>query len=234
MNRLAVLDMVEIGRKQAYIFASNRLREIAGASMIIRYVSEQLPKELSLSYFGEDNIIMGGGGHSIYQFNTREKGYKFNQMLSSTVLKQFPGLQLYCVLVDFDPDKDLLPDKIKELFQALALKKNNHTVPLRQYSYGIEKLCDSTRLPATAIFKIKNDCRFVSSEIYAKLKFDQTHNLKEYFADLQLDGLPVQMTRDSDVLEDEDKSKVAVIHLDGNRMGEKVVSYPFYVRLQKQ
>lgn len=225
VNGVAVLDIVEIGRKQAYIFVSNRLKEIAGASMIIRHVSERLPKELSLPYFGEDNIIMEGGGHSIYQFNTKDEGCEFNRMLSRKVLERFPGLQLYCVLVDFNPEADLLPDKITELFKALAQKKNGHATPLRQYSYGIEKLCESTRLPATEIFAVKDEWRLVSAEIHAKLRFAQDHKLEEYFADLQLGSLPVQMTSDTDVLEDEEKSKVAVIHLDGNRMGEKVAKF---------
>ncbi|WP_041275475.1 hypothetical protein [Desulforamulus ruminis] len=222
---MAVLDIVEIGRKQAYIFASNRLKEIEGASMIIRHVSERLPKELSLPYFGKNNVIMEGGGHSIYQFNTRHEGYEFNRMLSRTVLKQFPGLQFYCVMVDFNPEADLLSDKITELSEALAQKKSGHAGSLRQYSYGIEKLCESTRLPATEIVTIKDEVRFVSAEIYAKLKFAQDNKLEEYFADLQLSGLPVQMTSDTDVLEDGERSKVAVIHLDGNRMGEKIAKF---------
>jgi len=222
VNEVAVLDIVEIGRKQAYIFSSNRLREIAGASMIIRHISERLPKDLSLPYFGEENVIMAGGGHSIYQFSTREEGCEFNRLLSCAVLKEFPGLQLHCALMDFNPDGDLLPDKITELFKALAQKKSGQAAPLRQYSYGIEKLCESTRLPATEIFVVKDERRYVSAEIHAKLKFDQAHKLEEYFEDLQLGGLPVQMTKDTDALEDAEKSKVAVVHLDGNQMGKKV------------
>ena len=37
------LVLMEVGKKQSYIFKSNKLKENIGASMIIQYVTEELP-----------------------------------------------------------------------------------------------------------------------------------------------------------------------------------------------
>ncbi len=48
---------IDIGSKQKYIFSSNRLKQIIGASEIIRYVTEGLAKEVLQSMNKEYKII---------------------------------------------------------------------------------------------------------------------------------------------------------------------------------
>ena len=51
--------LMEIGKKQSYIFKSNKLKENIGASMIIKFVTEELPKN-ELSKNNGKKIIEGG------------------------------------------------------------------------------------------------------------------------------------------------------------------------------
>ena len=62
--------LMEIGKKQSYIFKSNKLKENIGASMIIKFVTEELPKnELSKN---NGKKIIEGGGKSLYSFDNKE------------------------------------------------------------------------------------------------------------------------------------------------------------------
>ena len=48
------LVLMEVGRKQSYIFKSNKLKENIGASMIIQYVTEDLPRNKMSTFNGKE------------------------------------------------------------------------------------------------------------------------------------------------------------------------------------
>jgi len=222
---MSVLAIVEVGKKQDYIFRSNKLQEIVGASMIIRHVSEDMPKRWIRR---DDQIVLEGGGHSIYFFEDENDCRRFINEFSLDVLKAFPGLELYIASVAFDPEKDLMPECIDRLFEALNAKKSKG-LPPRQLSFGIEERCQSTQLPASDY--TPHERRAVSREILAKLKFYNDHHPEKYFKDLQIPGGFVRLANLMDELEDH-RGKTAVIHIDGNRMGAKLQAFKRYCKQQ--
>lgn len=230
---MQALGIVEIGKKQKYIFQSNRLSEIVGASMIIREISERFTNDLDrvveLPFWSEKNIVLEGGGHSIYYFETMEEGKAFNRYISQKVLKDFPGVELNCKLISFDSENDRIDMAIDKLFKTLAEKKDRGPIALRQLSFGIERLCDSSQLPAERFYPDKDadDRRAVSPEILCKLNFAKEHKPERYFVDLFPDK-PYHLAKinvDMDVLGTDEKRKVAVVHIDGNGMGNKVNTF---------
>jgi hypothetical protein len=145
------LDIIEAGKKQKYIFQSNRLKEIVGASMIIRYISEKLPKEIMDKHecdVGKPTAVIEGGGHSIYSFDSEDEARKFNHILSKYVVIHFPGLELNCRLLSYNDENESIRDAIDQLFKELAVKKSKGSASLSQISFGIERLCESSQLPA--------------------------------------------------------------------------------------
>ena len=219
---MSILVILEVGKKQDYIFRSNKLQEIVGASMIIRHVSEELPRR----WIRDDRqIMLEGGGHSIYAFGDEAEGRRFIGEFSLEVLRRFPGLELAVASVPYDPDKDLLPDSIDRLFEALNDKKSKG-LPPRQLSFGIEERCQSTQLPASRYHE-RYERRAVSSEIWAKLQFVADKSTKDYFSDLKVPGVSDNMAKQMDELEDH-RGKTAVVHMDGNRMGAKLQAFRRY------
>ncbi len=61
MKYLAVL---EVSQKQNFIFRTNRLAEQIGASILIREVTEELPRR----YAKAEEFVFAGGGKSVYEF----------------------------------------------------------------------------------------------------------------------------------------------------------------------
>lgn len=201
--------------------------------MIIREISERLIRKLNLNselsqWDDEDNIILEGGGHGIYSFATLTDGRRFNSLLSENVLREFPGIELNCALIDFDEKIDHISDAIDNLFRKLSMKKQQPE-QFRQISYGIERLCDSSQLPA--IYNSSpfvQDNRPLSREIECKIEFSIKHKPQSYFVDL-IPDTPFHLVKiDSQVdniASDERKNKIAVIHIDGNGMGKKVNTF---------
>ena len=206
------LVLMEVGRKQGYIFKSNKLKENIGASQIIQYVTEFLPVNKLGQFGGEE--IMRGGGKSLYSFNSQDDAGSFIRAVSEEVLEKFPGLDVYFVRDSVDEFNDNFTEKIEELYVKLGNKKSLKKNSMKQVSFGIEKICRSTGLAATHYDKDE----VISEEINTKRKFyDKSSNLSI------VHGREKDFPKVLDELKKEDNSYIAVIHIDGNSMGSKFV-----------
>lgn len=206
------LVLMEVGRKQSYIFKSNKLKENIGASQIIQYVTEILPIKKLEKFKGKE--IMRGGGKSLYSFNIYEDSINFIKVVSEEVLERFPGLDVYFVKDSVDEFNDDFTEKIEELYVKLGNKKALKKNSMKQVSFGIEKICRSTGLAATHYDKDE----VISEEINSKRKFyDRSLSLSI------IHGREKDFPKVLDDLKEDDNSYIAVIHIDGNSMGSKFV-----------
>ncbi|HDK7174407.1 Cas10/Cmr2 second palm domain-containing protein [Clostridium botulinum] len=176
---------VDIGSKQKYIFSSNKLKEIIGASEIIRYVTEELAKEVLESMSKEyknykdsnnGNVLFEAGGNSMYIFDNKEDAKKFNKIFSRFVIKYFDGLELIMVIKEFDIKEKNIVDLYEEIEQALTKKKGERKYQFRRLSYGLTKICPNTRKPAGYECKEldsnnEKKIKYVSKESKDKLRF---------------------------------------------------------------
>lgn len=212
---MGVLSVLEVSKKQYYIFKSNRLRENIGASEIIRYVTEELAEDYCRKNNGR--LINSGGGKTVFYFDGKEYGRKFAKGFSLELLKNYPSLEFFISSIEYDPDKDPIIDKVDELFARLESKKASRT----QYSYiidfGITQECDSTRLPAVWSQYDSDEGRMIyySGEARSKIeKYGEMLKDKEQMKyALNFGDLGISKN---------EKSYVAITHIDGNRMGKKL------------
>lgn len=201
--------LMEIGKKQPYIFKSNKLKENIGASMIIKFVTEELPKnELSKN---NGKKIIEGGGKSIYSFDNKESAKNFIKNMSKKVITNYPGLEIYFSIRECSLEKDNVVNEIDKLYKDLMTKKAKRINSVNQQALGIEKKCESTGLPAVDVI----EKRLVSSEIKSKIKMYE-NNKKFYFKE---EG--TKFYEELDDLTPDEKSYIAIIHIDGNSMGNK-------------
>ncbi|SNX52847.1 hypothetical protein [Thermoanaerobacterium sp. RBIITD] len=207
------LVLWEISRKQDYIFSSNRLKENIGASFIIEEIVEELPMEIEEDY--SKNVVYNGGGGSLYNFEAVDKAKEFVSKISKEILKSYPGIEVFFVIQEYDVEEDRVIDKIDESYHKLAVKKNRRMYSGIQNSFGIETVCRATGLPAE--YKDEED-RYISKEI--KVKIDSAKDKRSKKFDKLLPS-NIKSIREFDDLSKGDKNYLAVVHIDGNRMGEK-------------
>ena len=188
-----VLTILEVSQKQAYIFASKRLRENADRSGDISYVTSGafFARTAGELYREEENLVYSGGGHTVLQFQDGERAAAFARRVTEAVLRQYPGLELFVKTVDYDPA--LTPgDNLKELSKALERKKARRAASFRVLDFGVEgpggeTAPDRSGQPAQSV-RPPEGYRFPAA-------FDQVAGADNF---------------------------IAVVHIDGNAMGKRV------------
>ena len=238
------VTLLEIGRKQKYIFNSSRLAENIGASTIIRMATEE---DVQKFYDKKTvKVIYEGGGNALYVFPNPEAGQEFARLYSSYIMNRYPGITLYLVGYELK-DGESVKDGIDQCYKKLNQKKNNRSHGIGVIDYGATVRCASTNLPAVPHDRFRNipnplKHTNLSAEALKKLEIGYSttprefHNLllkdatgNQYLSEL----LPMARTnhiyRFPTRLDDlgrsmNDKSYIAVIHIDGNGMGRKMIA----------
>ncbi|MBU5293798.1 hypothetical protein KQH90_07095 [Anaerosalibacter bizertensis] len=213
---METLVLWEVSRKQDYIFKSNKLKENKGASIIIENIMEKLPCNKKYKYNYEHNLIYNGGGSSLYKFDSNEEAGDFIKKISREILKSYPGIEVFMVTEEYDNKKNKVIDAIDNAYRKLAQKKNRRRTSGMQISFGIERRCESTGLPASYIDFEDGEKKYISREV--KVKKDNSGKSSEKFDKLIPRNKSIKEFAD---LVKGNKRYMAVIHIDGNKMGKK-------------
>lgn len=244
------LFLMEVGGIQDFIFASNNLQINIGASALVRSVTDVWIKELLQSkstnfdnikdkrnialnhkQVERDNldaeIVYIGGGNALILFSKEDDISIFMQELSRKSLLEAPGINLDYAHVSLSLSEDNFKEKFSELRKILSIKKAKITPPPRIMGLGVSARCVFSGKPASGIWKDPgSNSMLVSDEVIKKLgRFKLGEQfLKELF-DSDKSSKPFAfITNFDDFGEKGTSSYIAIVHADGNRMGERIKS----------
>lgn len=212
---------------QSFIFQTNTLREIVGASELVEDICtslfvEQLGKTIE-EFKSDGNAIINAAGNIKYVFEDEEQCKEVFMNFPKAVLLKAPGITISQAVVKME-DGDKISDKIQELERKLRCKRNR---PLQSTTTGLMGIQRSreTGLPvrwhgAKKEFSDERAHRKVESVNNGKQKLWQKATglsiKNEAFS--HLTGKPTDnisyFTGDNDW--------IAVIHADGNGLGKIV------------
>lgn len=240
---LTMLDTIGI---QDYIFASNRLRDNIGASHLVqesitRWAYEAMPTPNNVDpdtgeldpdrQIDQDDLnaeaIYAGGGNTAILFASHEQARDFAERLSLRVLSEAPGLDFAVAHVPVDFENDSLATQVREeALPALATAKRERQANAPTLGLSVTAECGSTGLPATGTDPKpmpEEPARLSSAEVAAKVEAVDEANER-------LRSLIPQYGREFDIPRRFDdlarlhgeSSYLAVVHADGNSMGERV------------
>lgn len=235
--RLVIVDTTQI---QPYIFGSgsSRLKENIAASYLVAQATKDWALELlptpnnvldsqklewdSKKQIEQDatlaaEVVYAGGGNVVILFQEEGQAKAFVQDLSKKALLEAPGLQLVIGNQDFSWTKPL-STAIEQGFDNLANKKRSGFASTPLLGLGVTAVCKSTGLPAVGT----RDGDRYSSESLAKFDVSDQANdrlnarlpLPENYAyPKDLDDLGRSRG---------EESHIAVVHADGNGMGNEI------------
>ena len=197
------LAIVEVSQKQAYIFASNKLQDnIKRSEEIVRVTSKDYFSEKCKEHFNpEKNYVYSGGGHTILEFDSKDEAISFNKELTVSVMKDYPDMELFVTVREYDEDKKP-SENLKELIKQLEAKKAERRSSFGHGSFGIEKI-DSYSLSLVRVGEKKGDTPSEKNSMVPEGFRPAYH-----FEDL---GGTVG-----------ESSFIAIVHIDGNGMGKRV------------
>lgn len=129
------LMILEVSQKQAYIFASRKLKDNCDRSQQIADVTgEDFFKKVWPNY-SQDNMVYTGGGHSVLQFEDRETAFLFARAVTYQVLKDYPGMELYVTHIPYNAQRSP-QENLEELTKALEKKKARRQQSFHQILSG--------------------------------------------------------------------------------------------------
>lgn len=230
MKKFLVIS--EVSKKQNYIFKTNKLKENIGASNIIEYVTENVPREIGKKYKLALKEISVGGGNSIFLLQREEEAQKFIKEVTKEVLCKFSGVEFFMTYIGYDEEEDSIIESIDLLYKKLNGKKSQRSSVFKRSSYGIEERCVSTGLAANG----KERQVLLSNESLIKRRWSEKEfleNLKAEKAPYSIESLMSKYLKDGYSFTTEieklgiqkgENSYIAIVSLDGNKMGQKIQS----------
>lgn len=241
--------LIDISAKQHYIFGSNRLKLNIGASHIMAYqifgntLKAVLPTldlktwetNVDLLPTKEQPVVVGyiGGGNALLLFQDRNKIQDFVKAYSKKLLEAYPGLSpTFAVCNEYAPVN--LKASKKALNETLNFNKSLHFTITTPFKHGIEADCSLTGGAQQIYNEVEKS--WVSNEADTKIK-NCAYSQEELRKDLFREGL-IDHYDFSEELEDlcpeSEKRYVAVVHIDGNGMGQMFLDINTLTDLRKQ
>ncbi|MBO8159002.1 hypothetical protein [Thermosyntropha sp.] len=236
----ALIDTVSI---QEYIFSSNKLRENIGASYIVENIYNIPLKEALEKLFGKQNVDIHkwerepcniviekeeadfeigyiGGGNTLIFFKEADKAREFIKIYTKHLLATAPGLRTAFGLIE---DFDLLSfqDSMLKLHKELQHNKNRYFPNVDINKYGFTLDCPRTNKSAE-LGRKDAESKFISAAVDAKVK--ASRHAKKYLEEKFFKkDVPYTFTYEITQLGQHLnlRNYIAVVHVDGNRMGEK-------------
>lgn len=245
MNKLTqgkVLTLVDTTGIQDYIFSSNILTHIVGASGLVHQITHEWLREV-LAALGRHNLddprktiegdhleaelIYSGGGNALLIFSHESLSREFALQLSRKALQRAAGLEMVIVhenLPDeaFTPEARVVSSHLREIQKKAQLKKVDRQRSSPLLGLGVTAACPYTQKPASR----QLEQEWVSTEIFQKATagYDFAEKyLAEKFKQAA-DGYAF-MQKFGDISGAEKGSYLAVVHADGTGTGARLVDW---------
>jgi len=173
-------------------------------------------------------VIYVGGGNIVILFREDTHARAFVTQLNYKTLEEAPGLDLIAAHVPFDWAQDRLRDKVDEANRQLARRKQSRPASQPLLGLGVTAACQSTGLVATTTNTVHGkpngeDAYAISDAVAAKLEMVEAaqNRLQDIFADdIRRTNYDFPRAFDEFGRSKGEMSYIAVVHADGNQMGQ--------------
>lgn len=193
---------------QDFIFKTNKLQEIVGASEIVKNIEEEFLK--ISGYAREDkNLILNAAGNIKAIFDDEELLKKVVSDFPKIIMKNAYGITISQAIVTMTGEKIDEKIAIRELETKLKTQRNKPTIPL-DITIGMMALNPKTSRPAVS----KKD-----SEMLDMATVQKRDAYKKWFDKNIENEKDFENSKEMDYIANS-KGKVAIIHADGNNIGQ--------------
>lgn len=195
------LLILEVSRKQDYIFGGKRLRDNVSRSQDIRTVTNPcyFAETAQDLYTEKENLVYSGGGHAVLQFPSEEAAKRFTERITEAAILEFEGMELYAKMLPFDEGKSPR-DNLRTLISALEEKKALRKSSFRRGALGIEELSTENFRPVDMLLR---PSRYQPEPVEAPDGFFFPADLEKVAGE---------------------DNFIGVVHVDGNAMGARVAA----------
>ena len=209
---------------QSFIFQTNELREIVGASELVEEICTEVFENVLGKKCDENNpnAILNASGHIKYIFDEGDpKLEEIVKVMPKRVQEHAPGITFSQAVIKMtgDYNKDVL-----ELEQRLKIQRNK---PMRSQTLGMMGILRSrqTGLPVTEYKKVKGKDEYLDAAANAKYFATADSTKERTYEKIRKKTIPDDEKRPLLINLDKkggNNDWIAVIHIDGNGLGTVV------------
>lgn len=198
---------------QSFIFQTNKLTEIIGASQLVENICTSSFEKFLGKDFHDDNLILGAAGNIKYRFDSREACERVVRGFPQQVMLNAPGITISQAVVPYTGHGD----DFEKLEARLKIQRNK-AVSTTQ-GIGLMAL-ETARRTGGIVVEQDRDKEYIDLAQQKKRKEakDGKATLEEKLlgaVSKRRDAFPKEMDEIKDA-----KNWVAVIHADGNNLGQ--------------
>lgn len=186
---------------QEFIFKTNQLQEIVGASEIVKSLEVEFEK-ISGYQKGDKNILLNAAGNIKAIFDDKEKLEKVVREFPKKIMQKAYGITISQAVVKMEDKFSEQSEAINELEKKLKTQRNKPSIPL-DMSINILQLTKKTARP---LYEIAPDPEGKEEEL------DKSSSQKRDFSKNSVNIDPLANS----------KGKIAIIHADGNGLGQLI------------
>lgn len=228
---MPVLTAIDVVGIQSYIFASNRLRDVVGASYLVEWAtSRHGGLRLDNGEAAPPDVLMAAGGNAILRFPTSDAAKRFALYYSRRLLERAPGLDVAIAHQPYDDPR--LADGLLALQIKIAKAKLDRRPHSPQLGLSIMEPCAITGLPASEQ-STTPESQWISARIARSRDPATIQAAKERWRLLlgSADNLPAEICARGVTFPDEldqmgrtrgDTSLIGIVHVDGNGIGKRI------------
>ena len=253
---------LETGGNQAYIFASNKLRNVVGASELLyrvgtRYVEQAVDEAtgrgFSVTYIAEEapieatqgeaiEAVIATSGKALLLAHGEELAKRFVRSWSRIVLSEAPGLDAVAVYsktaVDpslplSDPSEASFMEAFRETSRQMSLlRAQGQASPLARFQrLPVVAECAYSGLPAVSLDPGKDGGSPVPVSASARVQREaaRDENFKARMQGLFPDGWQSDLFENEGLKSLEGRDWLAVVHADGNGLGQLFIDFDRWV-----
>jgi DNA-directed RNA polymerase subunit RPC12/RpoP len=215
------LFCLDIDGIQDYIFNTNRVRTIVGASLIISRLNSYETVNLIRDKYGfgkkpedEEGFINSSGGHSKLIFENHDDAYEFDQIIHRKY--EEAGVSITTNIETFDPNSVREYDVLKRAAARLAQSRYNKKAITALTSSPYFKICENCGKEYAQYFVKESDslamkdlviCRYCEAKLKEKVS--------------EFAGLPFKFKSQLEEFKGRN-GMIALVVMDGNNMAEKI------------
>jgi CRISPR/Cas system-associated protein Cas10 (large subunit of type III CRISPR-Cas system) len=188
---------------QDFIFKTNRLQEIVGASEIVKGINHKFENKYKNNMSVE--ILLNAAGNIKAIFTNKDELQQHILNFEKDIMQSAYGITISQVVVVFEGE--YAQTDIDELEKKIKIQRNKPSIPL-DLSLNITKLNPKTAKPLIAD---END----------KATSQKREAYQQWFKKQKIEEKDFEKSKELSYISN-GKNKIAVIHIDGNGLGEIV------------
>lgn len=220
---MSVITGIDVLGIQAYVFASNRLRDVLSASWMVEHITSR--EALTQWGLDADAVLLSAGGNAVLEFETLEDARSWTMRYTRWLHDEAPGLEV--VVAHREYTRQPLAWALKALQIDLARAKLERIPSAPQLGLSVTASCSITGLPATEV-----DYGELISPRIKRLRQRQVDARQRWsrFLPAALPHAPSWSATFPDKLDQMGRSHgetstLGVVHVDGNSVGKAITAW---------